>query len=102
MAEFNENDVMEKLRNIIDPELELNIVDLGLIYKINLNENGGVGIDMTLTAKGCPISNVIKYEVEEALKSIPGVNAVTVKFVWEPEWNTSMIKPDALKRLKTH
>ena len=102
MAEFTENDVLEKLRNIIDPELELNIVDLGLIYKINLNENGGVGLDMTLTAKGCPISNVIKYEVEEALKNIPGVNAVTVNFVWEPEWNPSMIKPDALKKLKTH
>jgi metal-sulfur cluster biosynthetic enzyme len=102
MAEFNENDVLEKLRSIIDPELEVNIVDLGLIYKINLNENGGVGLDMTLTAKGCPISNVIKYEVEEALKNIQGVNDVTVNFVWEPEWNPSMIKSDALKRLKTH
>ena len=101
MAEFNENDVLEKLKNIIDPELEINIVDLGLIYKINLDENGSVGLDMTLTAKGCPISNVIKYEIEEVLKSIPGVNAVTVNFVWEPEWNYSMIKSDALRRLKT-
>ncbi len=102
MAKFNENDVIEKLRNIIDPELEVNIVDLGLVYKINLNENGGVVLDMTLTAKGCPISNVIKYEVEEALKSIPGINGVTVNFVWEPEWNPSMIKSEALKRLKTY
>ncbi|MCL4428055.1 MAG: iron-sulfur cluster assembly protein [Deltaproteobacteria bacterium] len=102
MAKFNEDDVLEKLKNIIDPELEVNIVDLGLVYKINLNENGNIVLDMTLTAKGCPISNVIKYEVEEALKSIPGVNGVKVNFVWEPEWNPSMIKSDALKRLKTH
>ncbi len=101
MAEFNENDVLEKLKGIIDPELEVNIVDLGLVYKINLNENAAVRLDMTLTAKGCPISSVIKYEVEEALKSIPGVKAVTVNFVWEPEWNPSMIKSEALKRLKT-
>ena len=101
MAKFNEDDVLEKLKNIIDPELEVNIVDLGLVYKINLNENGNIVLDMTLTAKGCPISNVIKYEVEEALKSIPGVNGVKVNFVWEPEWNPSMIKSEALKRLKT-
>jgi metal-sulfur cluster biosynthetic enzyme len=102
MAEFNEKDVLEKLKGVIDPELEVNIVDLGLVYKINLSKNGGVGLDMTLTAKGCPISGVIKYEVEEAIKSIPGVNDVKVNFVWEPEWNPSMIKSDALKRLKTH
>ena len=102
MAEFNEDDVLKKLRNIIDPELEVNIVDLGLVYKINLNGNGNVALDMTLTAKGCPISGVIKYEVEEALKSIPGVKDVAVNFVWEPEWNTSMIKSEALKMLKTH
>ena len=102
MAEFNEKDVLEKLKGIIDPELEVNIVDLGLVYKIDLNQNGSVSLDMTLTAKGCPISGVIKYEVEEAVKSIPGVNGVKVNLVWEPEWNPSMIKTDALKRLKTH
>ena len=102
MAEFNEKDILEKLKNILDPELEINIVDLGLIYKINLNKNGRVVLDMTLTSKGCPISSVIKYEVEEVIKSIPGVNDVKVNFVWEPEWNPSMIKTDALKRLNEH
>lgn len=102
MAAINENDILEKLKSIIDPELEVNIVDLGLIYGINFNENGNVILDMTLTAKGCPISDVIKYEVEEALKSISGIRDVTVNFVWEPEWNPSMIKSDALKKLKSH
>lgn len=102
MALLDKNDILEKLRGIIDPELEVNIVDLGLVYKINFNENGNVTLDMTLTAKGCPIADVIKYEVEEALKSIPGIKGVTVNFVWEPEWNPNMIKSDALKRLKSH
>ncbi len=93
--------MFERLKTVTDPELGVNIVDLGLVYKVNLNENGKVNLDMTLTARGCPISNVIKYEVEEALKGVPGVNGVTVNFVWEPEWNTSMIKPDALKKLKS-
>ncbi|MHB1661782.1 MAG: metal-sulfur cluster assembly factor [bacterium] len=102
MAVLDESDILEKLRGIIDPELEVNIVDLGLVYKIIFNEDGNVSLDMTLTAKGCPIADVIKYEVEEALKGIPGIKSVTVNFVWEPEWNSAMIKEGALKRLKSH
>jgi metal-sulfur cluster biosynthetic enzyme len=102
MPTLNKIDILEKLKNIIDPELEINIVDLGLVYKINLDDNGHIVLEMTLTAKGCPISNVIKYEVEEALKGIPGVKSATVNFVWDPEWNPSMIKSDALKKLGTH
>ncbi|MCL4542672.1 MAG: iron-sulfur cluster assembly protein [Deltaproteobacteria bacterium] len=97
MATVKENDILEKLKGIVDPELGVNIVDLGLVYKVNIDEKGNVGLDMTLTAKGCPISGVIKYEVEEALKSISGVNDVSVNFVWEPEWNPSMIKEGVLK-----
>lgn len=102
MVTIKENDILEKLRDIVDPELEVNIVDLGLIYKVDIDDNGNVRLDMTLTAKGCPISNVIQYEVEEALKSISGVNDVSVNFVWEPSWNPSMIKSDALKKLKKY
>ena len=102
MTMIKENDILEKLKGIVDPELEVNIIDLGLVYKVNIDDNGNIGIDMTLTAKGCPISDVIKYEVEEALKSISGVNAVSVNFIWEPEWSPSMIKEGALKRLKTY
>lgn len=101
MEAVNENDILEKLRGILDPELGVNIVDLGLIYKINSNGDGNIKLDMTLTSKGCPISSIIKYEVEEALKNIPGVKSAAVNFVWEPEWNPSMIKTDALKRLKS-
>ena len=100
MVTVKENDILEKLKDIVDPELEVNIVDLGLVYKVDIDDKGNVRLDMTLTAKGCPISGVIKYEIEEALKSIAGISDVSVNFVWEPAWNPSMIKPDTLKRLK--
>ncbi len=96
------NDILEKLKKIIDPELGINIVDLGLIYNVRADDDGSVKIDMTLTAKGCPISNVIKYEVEEAVKGVRGVGNVVVNFVWEPKWTSAMIQSDALKRLNTH
>ncbi len=102
MKTINENDILKELKGVIDPELGVDIVDLGLVYKINSDEDGNIVLDMTLTAKACPIGNVIKYEVEEVLKNISGVKGVTVNIVFEPAWNRSMIKTDALKRLKSH
>ncbi len=98
-----ENDILDRLRNIIDPELEVNIVDLGLIYNININpEERRVDINMTLTAEGCPLSNVIKFEVEEVLKGLEGIDEATVNIVWQPKWDQSMIKLEALKKLSRH
>ncbi len=96
----NEKDVVEKLKTIIDPELETNIYDLGLVYGIKTGEGGIISIDMTLTAKGCPIGEIIKFEAEEALKKISGVKGVNINLVWDPPWTPSMIKEDALKKLK--
>ena len=104
MENIGENEVLEKLKSIKDPEMGINIVDLGLVYKVHSHEGGKVTVDMTLTGKGCPISDVIKYEIEEALKDIPGVREAAVNFVWEPEWNYSMISPAGLEilELKPH
>ena len=67
---ITKNDILENLKQIIDPELEVNIVDLGLIYDIKIDEqNKKAAVFMTLTSKGCPLSNVIKFEVEESLKT---------------------------------
>jgi metal-sulfur cluster biosynthetic enzyme len=93
--------VLENLKSVVDPELEINIVDLGLIYDIKINEqNKKIVLKMTLTSRGCPLSNVLKFEVEESLKKIEGVKDAEVNIVWEPEWNYSMLKPDVLKKLK--
>jgi metal-sulfur cluster biosynthetic enzyme len=99
----NKDEILERLKNIVDPELEVNIVDLGLIYDIIIDEKEcKISVAMTLTAEGCPLSNVIKFEAEEALKGLSGTQKAEVNIVWEPKWNPSMIKPEALSKLKRH
>jgi len=93
--------VLENLKSVVDPELEINIVDLGLIYDIKIDEqNKKIVLSMTLTSRGCPLSNVLKFEIEESLKKIEGVKDAEVNIVWEPEWNYSLLKPDVLKKLQ--
>ena len=80
------------LRRVKDPELNLNIVDLGLIYDVNV-EGSDVRIDMSLTSPGCPSGPEIMGEAEQQLKTIPGVGGVTVNLVWSPPWTPDRIEP---------
>lgn len=80
------------LRRVKDPELNLNIVDLGLIYDVNV-EGSDVRVDMSLTSPGCPSGPEIMGEAEQQLKSIPGVGEVTVNLVWSPPWTPERIEP---------
>ena len=79
------DEVMEKLRFCYDPEIPLNIVDLGLIYNIEVEE-GDVRVEMTLTAQGCPSHTEISRDVKMAVLGIPGVNTADVRVVWDPPW----------------
>lgn len=81
------------LNNVIDPELGIGIVDLGLIYDVDI-KNGQATITMTLTSMGCPVGPSIISQVEERSEEIPGVEKVTVKLVWEPAWNADRMNPD--------
>lgn len=78
--------VIEALRGVYDPEIPVNIYDLGLIYRLDVNEAGAVGIDMTLTAPGCPVAQTFPGTVECAVRCVPGVNDVHVELVWDPPW----------------
>ena len=80
------------LRRVKDPELNLNIVDLGLIYDVSV-EGADVRIDMSLTSPGCPSGPEIMGEAEQQLKTIPGVGGVTVNLVWSPPWTPDRIEP---------
>ncbi|MGV8899807.1 MAG: SUF system Fe-S cluster assembly protein [Burkholderiaceae bacterium] len=75
------------LRTIYDPEIPVNIYDLGLIYNIEIATDNQVNIDMTLTAPACPVAGTFPNTVEERLSQVPGVNGVHVELVWEPAWN---------------
>ena len=82
------DDVRAALENVYDPEIPVNIVDLGLVYDIDVDEErGAVHIDMTLTSMGCPIADSIKRNVRIAAEGVEGVTSVTVELVWEPPWS---------------
>jgi len=82
-----ETRVIEMLRTIYDPEMPVNIYDLGLIYELQVAPNGNVNIRMTLTAPNCPVAQSFPQNVQETLACVPGVGDVDVELVWEPAWS---------------
>lgn len=97
MAEFlaTEERIVKMLKTVFDPEIPVNIYDLGLIYKIDLDDNGSLTVDMTLTAPNCPAADFIMEDVRMKLESVEGVSNVTVNLVFEPEWNKDMMTEEA-------
>lgn len=79
--------VIEMLRTIYDPEMPVNIYDLGLIYGLEIEPAGTVNVNMTLTAPNCPVAQTFPETVRETLLCVPGVNQVSVNLVWEPPWD---------------
>lgn len=91
-AGITEDQVRLALRRVKDPELNLNILDLGLIYGIKV-EGVDVSVDMSLTSPGCPSGPEIMTEAEQQLKALPGVGAVAMNLVWSPPWTPDRIEP---------
>jgi len=98
MPTVTQEQVYDTLRNCYDPEIPVNIVDLGLIYDVTINE-GDVNIKMTLTAPGCPMHSFISQEVRMRVAQIPGVTSANVQVVWDPPWDPSRMSDAAKKRL---
>ena len=92
------DDVIEKLKTVSDPEVGVNIVDLGLIYEVDVND-GDVRIKMTLTTIGCPLAYWFLGKVKEAVESIPDVKNVDVFVTFDPPWNPEMMSEEAKKKL---
>ena len=81
------NRILESLEQVIDPELGIDIVNLGLIYEIHFNdENGETQIDMTLTTMGCPLADLLTDQIHDAMSDVPEVSKVEVRLVWYPAW----------------
>lgn len=83
--------IYEALHNVYDPEIGVNIVDLGLVYGLDIREDGFVTLTMTLTTPGCPMHESIGAGVSAALSTIPGVTGGEIKIVWEPAWQPAMM-----------
>jgi len=91
--------VLEALKAVIDPEIGLNIVDLGLIYDVQIDAEGSVHIEMTLTTPGCPLHAAINDAVHRALEPIPGIRGVDLDLVWAPPWTPEMITSEGRRAL---
>jgi len=87
--------VVEACRSVHDPEIPVNIYDLGLIYRIDIDGEGNIEIDMTLTAPGCPVAGEMPGWVADAVEPLPGVKTVNVQLVWEPPWGMEMLSDEA-------
>jgi FeS assembly SUF system protein len=91
--------IIEKIRTCYDPEIPVNIYDLGLIYDVKVDCTGEVFVKMTLTAPGCPAAGTLPGEVEDKITVLPGVKNVKVDVVWEPPWDKSMMSEAAKLQL---
>jgi metal-sulfur cluster biosynthetic enzyme len=91
--------IVEALRSVMDPELGVNIVDLGLVYEVDQYDDGDVSVTMTTTTPACPIGSFLEQQVRWAVMSIPGVGGVDVEVIHTPPWSPAMMTDDARRIL---
>ena len=87
--------IIEALRTVSDPEIRINIYDLGLIYDIKQEENGDIKVEMTVTSPMCPVAGILPQQAADAIAKLEGANAIEVKIVWEPAWTLERLTEEA-------
>ncbi len=90
-----EERIVDVLKTVYDPEIPVNIFDLGLIYRIDVKDSGDVDVDMTFTAPSCPAADFIMEDVRQKVDAVEGVKTATINLVFEPEWDKSMMSEEA-------
>jgi metal-sulfur cluster biosynthetic enzyme len=94
-GDLTEDRVLEALKQVIDPELGINIVDLGLVYDVGIGPDGAVHIEYTLTTMGCPIGPLIEQQMQSLLAGVPGVTSLEAEMVIRPPWSPEMMSEEA-------
>jgi FeS assembly SUF system protein len=94
-----QNKIIEILKTIYDPEIPVDIYELGLVYMIDVNDENFATITMTLTSPSCPVAETLPPEVEQKVASVPGVNGAKVEITWDPPWDKSMMSQEAMLEL---
>lgn len=94
----SEDDILEAMRDVVDPELMVNVVDLGLVYGVHVDSECHATIDMTLTSPTCPLTDQLEYQTQIVLDEL--VNSVTINWVWLPPWDLSKITDDGREQLR--
>jgi metal-sulfur cluster biosynthetic enzyme len=98
-AEELVNQIKDALRAVIDPELGYNIIDLGLVYDVAVQEGGAACITMTTTTQGCPATSYLAYGARDSASAVPGIKSVDINLTYEPPWTPEMISPEAKQHL---
>jgi len=94
-----EEQIISKLQTIYDPEIPVNIFELGLIYAVRIDDEANVEIDMTLTSPACPVAESLPPEVEMKVSTVPGINNIKVNLIWSPQWDKDMMSESAKLQL---
>jgi len=100
MSNVTEEAIRNSLKQCMDPEVPINIVDMGLIYEIDVTPNNDVNIKMTMTTQGCPLHDTLVQDATRFAKKVPGVNNVKIDIVWDPPWSMDKMSDDAKQMLK--
>lgn len=99
MSAVNENQILDSLRQCMDPEVPLSVVDMGLIYGITIKDDNKVDIKMTMTTRGCPLHDTLVNDVKRYASKVPGVTGVNVEIVWEPAWTPEKMSEEGKKMI---
>lgn len=96
---WTEDRVREELTQVLDPEVGLNIVEMGLVYGVEVDDHDNIAVRMTLTTPGCPMHGSLAEGVQRVLEALPGVGSASVDLTFDPPWEPSMMSEEALKKL---
>ena len=92
---INKEEIINCIKKVEDPEIPVNLYDLGLIYNIEIDDNNNINIDMTLTNPNCPVAGSMPESVGKAIESIENINSINIKLVWQPKWTKDLMSEDA-------
>ncbi len=96
---LSEREILNKLTEVVDPEIGLNIVDLGLVYDVKIDADNFIQVQMTLTTRGCPMHDTIASWAKRALLNLPEIKGASVEIVWDPPWHPGMMSTSARQQL---
>ena len=99
MSMYTKDELFQAISTVIDPEVGFNLVEMGLIYDANSDDEGNVKVTMTLSTKACPLHQMILQWVKEAVEKLPNIKSVDIEVVWEQEWNITMADENVKKAL---
>ena len=95
VKKINEEDIIESIKTVMDPEIPVNLYDLGLIYKINISKQNEIRIDMTLTNPNCPVAGSMPENVGKSIEKLINYKSIEVSLVWEPKWHKDLMSEEA-------